>query len=394
MESLAKKNSLDPEEPGFAFAIALSNGLKNEFVRTFVKENLQEEFDGDVNFLYYTAKDKSLGGENNRSLTFEEVLFGVSTNFKTTGLFLEFDPLMQIALRGGGEQLLNIDEIDVSIPVLYISPSQNLKENPVVPMITSNVVISEWDIRNIPQQPVLVIGQNERLVKVAKNPSARLASFDACLQSATPYFSDGTNDYYFYTDYFCGGLIDNPIGGGSGGGTSGCDRDLNNKSDKLDRARFESMFWMREAEGWLDGRPEVYYIMFTGSSLPHLAQLPPKSLPIVDRSKWKDCGVFSCDPEWVLNINLEMFNWDPQLYGRAVTVRFYEYDPGDSETRTQSVTVKDAFGNSNTFSSTWSVSNNDFDLFGTPVDYCDDATGSDLKIYTTGRFLFGMTIDE
>jgi hypothetical protein len=62
-------------------------------------------------------------------------------------------------------------------------------------------------------------------------------------------------------------------------------------------------------------------------------------------------------------------------------------------TTAKNISVKDAAGNTQTFSRTWTVSNNDFDLFGSPVDYCDDGMGSDLKIYTTGRFRFGMTID-
>jgi hypothetical protein len=302
---------------------------------------------------------------------------------------------MQVALRGSEEQLIDFSEIEEGIPVLYIAPEQDLEANPFVPMISEDGSVSEYDTRIVPDIPVLVISQNERLVKVPKNPAARIQSGDACLQSATPYFSDGTNDFYFYTDAFCGGDggIGGTPGGGSGGGTTGCDRDQNSNPDKLDRAKFDSDYWFDQAESWLDGKPEVYYILFTGASQPHLAQLPPKSLPLVDRSRWKDCGVFSCTPEWVFNINLEMFNWDPQLYGRAVTVRFYEYDPGDSESQTNSVTVKDAAGNTQTYSRTWTISNNDFDLFGTPVDYCDDATGSDLKIYTTGRFQFGMTID-
>jgi hypothetical protein len=88
-----------------------------------------------------------------------------------------------------------------------------------------------------------------------------------------------------------------------------------------------------------------------------------------------------------------MFNWNPQLYGQAVTIRFFEYDSGDSETRSFSVSVKDAAGNTQNLSFSSTVSNNDFDLFGTPIDYCDDVTGTDLKIYTTGRFNFGIRID-
>ncbi len=106
----------------------------------------------------------------------------------------------------------------------------------------------------------MVISQNERLVKVPKNSNARIAVEEPCLQEATPYFSDGTNDYYFYTDSFCGGGgIGGIPGGGSGGGTIGCDRDSNTKSDHVNQIKFESMDAFDYAEPWIDGTPELYF---------------------------------------------------------------------------------------------------------------------------------------
>ncbi|MCU0401814.1 MAG: hypothetical protein MUE75_12560 [Algoriphagus sp.] len=76
LETQAVKLGLDPKDPGLNFAAALSNGLKDESVRKFVSENIQDQFDGDLNFLYYTTKGESLGGPNSKSITFEEALFG------------------------------------------------------------------------------------------------------------------------------------------------------------------------------------------------------------------------------------------------------------------------------------------------------------------------------
>ncbi len=397
LERIAKKSQIDLNEPGLTFASALAAGLKDETLRSFVFDKTQEQFDGDFNFLYYTEKSTPVGGPNYKSVTFEEALFGDPNRFKISNTALDFDPLMQVALRGEEEDLFAIQSLGTDVPVFYISPDQDLDQNPIVPVFYPDGNVGEWDINQVPEDPVLIVGLNERLIKVERGANQRIA-LSTCLDASDPYFSDGMNDYYFIDDYMCGGTSGGGSGtGGSGGsgtgGSTGCDRDQNNNPDFLDRAKFESMNWMREAEGWLDGAPEVYYILFTGSSQANLAQLPPKALPVVDRSKWKDCGVFTCNPEWLFNINLEMFNWDPQLYGRAVTIRFFEYDPGDSETRSFSITVKDAAGNNQTFTSSTTVSNNDFDLFGTPMEYCDDVTGSDLKIYTTGRFNFAVKIN-
>jgi len=394
LEAQAEKMGLDPKDPGLSFAAALSSGLKDESVRKFVSDNIQDQFDGDLNFLYYTTKGKSLGGSIAKSITFEEALFGSQSSFRMTESSLEFDPLMQIALRGPEELLVDFSEIEEGIPVLYLSPSQDLEADPFVPMITKGGVLSTWDMRTVPDKPVLVISQNERLVKVPKNAGARIQNGDTCLRRATPYFSDGGNDYYFFTDAFCGGA--GGIGGTPGeesGGGSGCDRDSNSNWDRIDRVKFITMKDLREAEGWTAGAPEVYFIVFTGSNQSNLAQIK-KAIPQVDRSKWKDCSVFTCNTEWVFPEYLEIFNWDRQNYSQIITIQWYEYDPGDSETDDREITYKDPnTGIEYTKTETVVTSNNDEDLLMTPVEYCEDATGAEAKLYTTGVLHFVLRIN-
>lgn len=142
LEVQAVKMGLDPKDPGLSFAAALSSGLKDESVRKFVSDNIQDQFDGDLNFLYYTTKGKSLGGSNSKSITFEEALFGSQSNFRMTESPIDFDPLMQVALRGPEELLANFSEIEEDIPVLYLSPSQDLEADPFVPMITEGGALS------------------------------------------------------------------------------------------------------------------------------------------------------------------------------------------------------------------------------------------------------------
>lgn len=395
LEAQAVKMGLDPKDPGLSFAAALSSGLKDKSVRKFVSDNIQDQFDGDLNFLYYTTKGKSLGGSIAKSITFEEALFGSQSNFRMTTSSLEFDPLMQVALRGSEEQLVDFTGIEENIPVLYLSPSQDLEADPFVPMITEGGALSTWDMRTVPDKPVLVISQNERLVKVPKNAGARIQNGDSCLQRATPYFSDGGNYYYFFTDAFCGGAggIGGNPGEGSGGGSTGCDRDSNSNWDRIDRVKFITMKGLREAESWATGAPEVYFIVFTGSNQSNLAQIK-KAIPEVDRSKWKDCSVFTCNTEWVFPEYLEIFNWDRQNYSQIITIQWYEYDPGDSETDEREVKYKDPnTGIEYTRTETVVTSNNDEDLLMTPVEYCEDATGTDAKLYTTGKLHFVLRIN-
>ncbi|WP_113922074.1 hypothetical protein [Cognataquiflexum aquatile] len=393
LEAQAKKSGLDPNDPGLTFAAALSQGLKNESLRKFVSQNIQDQFDGDLNFLYFTTKSQSLGGPNSKSVTFEEALFGSQSNFRSQESNLEFDPLMQVALRGNDEQLIDFDEIDGDIPILYISPSQDLEDNPFVPMILSDGNVSEWDIRNIPDQPVLVVSQNERLVKVPKNPSARIATYDACIQSATPYFSDGTNDFYFYTDYFCGGggLIGNPPVGG-GGGTTGCDRDLNNKSDHVNQVRFATFEELLRAERWQDGEPEVYFIVFTGSSNANLQQIR-KNVPIVARNRWKNCSIFQCHAAWV-ETDIELFHWEKSNYGEIFTIRWFEFDGGGTRTVTTGMSTPNGLGGTNNFQFSSTINLNDVDLGTAVVEYCSKAALNDFKIHSSSSILFGLRLDD
>jgi hypothetical protein len=397
LERIAKKSQIDLNEPGLTFAAALAAGLKEETLRSFVFDKTQEQFDGDFNFLYYTEKSTPVGGPNSKSVTFEEALFGDPSRFKMSNTMLDFDPLMQVALRGEEEDLYAIQSLSDDVPVFYISPDQDLDQNPIVPVFYSDGEVGEWDINQVPDEPVLVIGLNERLIKVERGANQRMA-LSTCLSASDPYFSDGMNDYYFIDDYMCGGTSGGGSGtGGSGGsgtgGSTGCDRDMNSNWDRIDRVRFITMKNLRDAEEWVHGAPEVYFIIFTGSSQSHLAQIR-KSIPEVDRSKWKDCGLFSCNTEWVFPNNLEVFNWEKMAYSQIITIQWYERDPGDSETRQTEITYKDPVtGITYTEKETVTISNNDEDLDMTPVEYCHDATGSDARVHTTGKIEFVLRVD-
>lgn len=390
LEAQAEKLGFDPSDPGLTFAAALSSGLRDESVRKFVSTNILDQFDGDLNFLYFTTKAQSLGGPNSKSITFEEALFGTQSNFRVKEASLQFDPLMQVALRGPEERLIDFSEIEEGIPVLYIAPDQDLESNPIVPMITENGTVSEYDIRIVPDEPVLIVSQNERLVKVPKNPTARIQSGDACLSSATPYFSDGLNDYYFYTDAYCGGggLIDNP----PGVGTTGCDRDSNSKWDHVNRIKFATFNDLTTAERWQDGEPELYFIVFTGSNNANLQQIR-KNVPIVARNNWKDCSIFQCYAAWV-ETDIELFHWEKSNYGEIITIRWFELDGGGTRTIKTGVSIPNGLGGSNNFEFTSTIALNDYDLGTAVVEYCSKAAYNDFKTHSSSSILFGLRLDD
>jgi hypothetical protein len=282
--------------------------------------------------------------------------------------------------------------LGADVPVFYVSPDQDLEQNPTVPVFYPDGEVGEWDINQVPEEPVLVVGLNERLIKVERGANQRIA-LSTCLSASDPYFSDGMNDYYFYTDYYCDEQIAGTPGGESGGGSStSCDRDLNTKDDHVNQIRFNTIDDLFKAEYWKDGEPELYFIVFTGASSPNLQQIR-KNVPIVARHKWKDCSIFKCKPEWMYT-DIELFHWDRSKYGEDLTIRWFELDGGGSKTIKTSMSIPNGLGGTNNVEYSTTINSKDYDLGTAVVNYCQKADYTDFKIHSSSSILFGLRLDD
>lgn len=392
--------NLDLDDPTYVFAQNLASAMQHQEVRTFIKDNALMRFDGDYDILYAKVKNETIQpGINMRSSTFEELIFGKnSTNTRIANELLN-DPLLQISMPELPEASAEDWDIENYTPTIIIRPrGLDLKEVTHLPAIDGEGNNIQFDITKYPTKPIIVIGHNERVIAVPKNDKAtntnnnRTDSIEEpCMASIDPYFEDQNNTYYLKEDYYSscdggGGYAGGGTGTG-GSGSSSCDRDVKNKYDYVSRLKFKDIDGFRDAEHYVDGNPEVYCITILGANNPSGFTDQRKYISSPDRSKWKDCGVFTCNPEWFY-ANQEIFNWDKSDFGTIVRYDWFEEDDsGVKLTYSISHTTEFEDGTKVTGSVTIVIDQEDANLGSSFVRYCDntDSYGED---YDTGRLIF------
>ncbi len=205
-------------------------------------------------------------------------------------------------------------------------------------------------------------------------------------------------NYYFTSDLYCEPGYPGDPGDGddnNNGGAVSCDRDKKNSKDQLKKLRFSTIKGFRQAESYLDGNPEVYFEVTLGNKVPANFDHVRKYISSEDRSHWKDCDVFSCDPEWYgqdrNRIPLLIFDWDPNDFGDRVRYDFFEEDFSKVKQEYKAglkTTIKvDDIGQEVSGSGKWTISNSDYLLGEAFVEYCEKANYSG-SYYTTGRIEF------
>ena len=323
--------------------------------RQHLKTKITEKIDGDYNALWRNV-------------------FDTNTH--------DVDPLLQIAMPSLNQKTASdwntVDQIPI---VVYRSPNVDLnKVNELIAFDQGKEVT--LDITHEPDQLILVISHNERLLYAPPNKLPDLLSGRSCLIS--PVLSDSEYDYYLKNDvYNCANQL---VYTGKQSEQDGCDRDQYNRKDHLTRAKFSSINIFRHAEHYLDGNPEVFFIVTLASKNPSGFSSLRKSYPSNDRSEWKDCGIFSCKPEW-FDKSLPVFNWDRSLFGDLVRYDWFEEDYSKAK-------VELTLGLSTKFLDTTvsggvkiTINEKDYFLDQDFVGYCDDANGLGTT-YNTGKLLF------
>lgn len=163
-------------------ASILAKSLTSESGRAFVKKEVLKEFDGDFDILFAEAKDKSLGDnslKNSNHTTFGNFLkdFSLSNiNLKSDEDFntflnslLEEYPLLQISMPELTDgSTLNWDEKKY-VPLVAVLPLNfDEKTSEIITAYDMNGNIFYLDAKNPPENPVIVISQNERLIAIKK----------------------------------------------------------------------------------------------------------------------------------------------------------------------------------------------------------------------------------
>jgi hypothetical protein len=326
--------------------------------REDLKSVILEKFDGDYNVLW----SKSPAGSQ-----FDELNL--------------HDPLMQIAMPSLTSLTADDWEVSHEIPlVVYRPPDVDLNEVTSLKAFREGVEVS-LDITEEPDELILVVSHNERVLTTPVSVKPDVLKDRICL--VEPVLQDENFDYYLKSE-----INDCQISGYSPGtgSSSGCNRDQYDRRDHVTRAKFASINIFRQAEHYLDGNPEVFFIITLGSKNPSGFSSLRKSFVSNDRSQWKDCGLFSCSTEWH-DKTLPIFNWDRTVFGDLVRYDWFEEDYSKAKidltlglsTKISDVSVSGGVK--------ITINEKDYFLDQDFVEYCDQANGLGTT-YNTGKLLF------
>lgn len=388
-------------------AKTLASSMEDVEVKSFLKESVLKKFDGDYDIFFHKAKDAPLSISDKqgrvKTTSFAEVLFGDDKSStvrngeqgslqKYLSDLQQAHPLLQIAIPDLPGASAETWDVSKHTPlVVYLSSEYDEKTTKFVKAYDSNGNVHMVDAVNPPNELLVVISQNERLMAIDKDEFDKKFSRINARCPIERYYEAENNVYVLKEDYYnseCGGgyppVVGNPPP--SGGGSSSCDREGNSKYDNIRRIKFTSMDYFRAAESYVMGAPELFLTVFTGSTNTNLAQLT-KWIPKVDRSKWKDCGVFTCDPEWH-DLTLEVLYWDKDEFGDTMKYQWFEHDSGDPVEFSSSITTKFDDGTTNTNQIKTTITQKDTNLGESFVRHCESAS----KDYSTGKIYFGLKL--
>jgi len=307
------------------FANLLATSLKDESMRSFIKEEAVAKFDGDYDILFAAAKDKEVSGLANsrgQTLTFEEALYSSTGTARTTSD--EFDQLLVQLETEYPTMQISVPDLETIAPEDWETASMT----PLVAVLESDFDESTTDFVTAydsdgntyelsttedPDRVTVVIAPSERVLAFAVEEGVRVATNDCFL--ADPILKTQIYDYYFDDDVLidCGGTGGGSTGGGTGGGsTATCD-------DENIHRLFLDKYGLKAIESWVSGAPEIWCYVYTFNDG---YDTKPKKLGKWEPSRRK----YINGKWWPVNgsVGNDLFDWDS---GSEFVLWFWEHDP-------------------------------------------------------------------
>ena len=368
-----------PQLPGEYLAWKLSVLMESEEFRAALKSRIMERFDGDNNMLLASFAEHD-GNHLPLSSFFKEAAPGIKR-------ILQTEPQLQIALPDLSTRRGSEWNVTTHAPlVVYRAPDADLNTQLAITAYRAGVP-EMLPLEEEPDELVLVVSHNERTIVVprGKSPAGYLRAqglSPSCTDPSPVYQSE---EYTYYLKSSFQGCYSS-FSGGSSDIDSDCDREARTLKDHEIGPKFTTMNYMREAEHFLDGNPDLYFIVTLASKNPSGFTSLRKSYPSSDRSNWKDCGIFNCVPEWHDHAQ-PVFNWDNETFGDLVRYDWFEEDFSSGKVEiTLGLTSKfekvPVSGNVKI-----TINKKDYFLDQDFVQYCDPADGPGT-LYNTGKLEF------
>ncbi|GMA15429.1 DUF3103 family protein (plasmid) [Deinococcus metallilatus] len=248
------------------FARQLARALPNPEVRAAIQQQANLRFDGDSEALYRTLAVQPAGGTTLEALIAGQGVGAQSTEARLQALRAVTSQVsgLQVAVRGGSWDTAS------EVPLVAVAPQGGDEFAPVTAYDAAGQVHT-LDARQVPSQPVVVVGVNER-----------------------------TDEQ--------GNLIAGLVSPGSALGTQSCDN----------KERLKSVYVRDKHEPWVRGDPEIYVKLgsnkidnvYTGSLI-----------NVNDTNRWYDIG-------------RDLVTWSSTSVGNWMMYFWYERDGGSSITVT------------------------------------------------------------
>ncbi len=392
-----EENQYNEEVEFLAQTIARSMSDVNG--RTFLKTEAIKQFDGDYDILFAEIVNKELNSTSLKSTQCNDYLkylsvyandescLKSSVDFEAIiNSIMQNNPLLQISIPELSEFSPEDWDESESAPLVAILPEnydESTTKNIKAFDIDGNVY--ELDILSEPDIPVVVIGENERLIAVNKETSLKSLSPDQIVSDCYDTYYE-TSSYRYLIPIDCG-YSDSDGGDDSNNTSSAYDRDSNDSNDVLNKAKFVSKTAWRQVEPWPSGRPEfkvvISYIEKVNSE--YEAKTIIKILP---KDGWVKRYVFWSELK-TKNLDINIINWDKEIMGDRMKYTWIEQDNSDTKTE-YSIGTTTKFDDSNTaITASVKVTNSakDDEAGEAVIEYKDSTTGEGTE-YNTGIVKF------
>lgn len=222
---------------------------------------------------------------------------------------ISIDPLIQVAVLSKCEETSSIDLKSEDVLTVYLPENYDDQKECWLTAYDKNGKVHYLKSSEEPDSPVIVIGNNERLIPVSKGISVLNNRNYGKL-----YFEGSLHDYYFRPDILL--PIDLPICPiYPTPNPSKYDREKYPDYDEyLEKARFTSQSAMRKYESFWRGRPEMKYTV-----IPVKAPEMKFSGECTNKGWWKGA---------TKELDIRLFNWDCNDFGNYYLVHWTEIDGG------------------------------------------------------------------
>ncbi|MEM9339963.1 MAG: hypothetical protein AAGA66_14595 [Bacteroidota bacterium] len=378
----------------------LAKAMANPRVRALVKQEVLKQRDGDYNVLFARIKDVKLYPTSADPVTFAAYLAQVNGLSKEEmEQFLNrmetLFPLAQIAVPElTGKK---VEQWNVAAQPLQVA-AYHAEDKETVTAFDVQGQTVQLPLDREPSRLTAVISENERLFAYLVQQPVDFVSVATFLRTRTYKYYLKAAVYDFYNVRTLKDMSSIIPGSGYEGpgddlpelceGLDG-DRVYNNAKDNFHKIKFSSVNAAKDAEAWTAGGYEMRTIIVIGNGETDVLWTLEK-IYSVDRNDLINCNVFggNCSLSWH-DLNLDVITWDPETMGMQMYYEHIEEDgSGSVVTLTISATINLPGGLGSIGSSIdVEIGNNDEELGGAIVEYCDNTDGDGTQ-YNTGSLKF------